>query len=106
MTDPRIRLRAPWLAGILAFLVPGLGHLFQGRVFKALVYSSCICGMFYTGMRLADWQAVQAPPFAYREKGHNLLMLKFAAQLGVGLPSIGCIVQSRRLQARENQAPT
>jgi hypothetical protein len=106
MTDPRLRLRTPWLAGILAFLVPGLGHLFQGRVFKALVYSTCICGMFYTGMRLADWQAVQAPPFAYREKGHNLLMLKFAAQLGVGLPSIGCVVQSRRLQSRENQAPT
>lgn len=103
MADSRIRLKNPWIAGLLAFLVPGLGHVYQGRLFKALIYFVCISGMFLTGARMADWHAIQAPPFQYRMKGRNLLMLKFAAQVGMGLPALGAMVQTRRYLSAENR---
>jgi hypothetical protein len=106
MTDSRINLRTPWFAALLAFLVPGLGHAYQRRYFKAVIYFFCITGMFVMGARMADWKAVQAPPFNYRANNRGLLWLKFAAQFGMGLPSMAAIVQANRFQKPENDAPT
>ncbi len=105
MTDSRIRFRAPLLAAILTFLVPGLGHLFQGRVFKGLVYGICITGMFMYGSALAEWKAVQAPPFHYRVKNRTLLALKYAAQFGMGTPAIASLIQTRRYLSDDNRTP-
>ncbi len=101
MSDSRIKLRAPVLAALLTFLVPGLGQLFQGRIFKGLVYGICITGMFLYGSALAEWKAVQAPPFEYRDKNRTLLALKFAAQFGMGTPAIASLIQTRRYLNRE-----
>lgn len=100
MADPRIPLKNPLLAGILAFLIPGAGHLYQGRMFKAAVFGICITVLFFTGMAMADWKAVQAPsaPQNWRKLG----ALKFAAQAGVGLPSLAAYVQYRRYIQPEN----
>jgi hypothetical protein len=105
MTDPRIRLRSPVLAAGLTFLVPGLGQLFQGRVFKGLVYGICITGMFLYGSALGEWKTVQAPPFDYRLKNRTLLVLKFAAQCGVGTPAIAALIQTRRYRSENNPTP-
>ena len=85
MTDPRIPLKNPIIAGVLAFLLPGAGHLYQGRMFKAVVYFVCILGLFFSGMAMADWKAVQPPP---EGRGNKIAYLKYAAQLGVGVPSL------------------
>jgi len=105
MTDSRIRLRAPILAAILTFILPGLGHLFQGRVFKGLVYGICITGMFLYGSALAEWKAVQAPPFHYRMKNRTLLALKYAAQFGMGTPAVTALIQTRRYLSPDNRIP-
>ncbi|HVJ69852.1 MAG TPA: DUF6677 family protein, partial [Caulifigura sp.] len=105
MTDPRIKLRAPVFAAILTFLVPGLGQLFQGRVFKGLVYGICITGMFMYGSALAEWKAVQGPPFRYRLKNRTLLGLKYAAQFGMGAPSLAALVQTQRYLNEDNHTP-
>ena len=105
MTDPRIRLRAPVLAALLTFLVPGLGQLFQGRVFKGLVYGICITGMFMYGSALAEWKAIQAPPFEYRDKNRTLLALKYAAQFGMGTPALASLAQTRRYLSKDNETP-
>ncbi|QDT54977.1 hypothetical protein Pan44_30180 [Caulifigura coniformis] len=105
MTDSRIRLRAPVLAAILTFILPGLGHLFQGRVFKGLVYGVCITGMFLYGSALAEWKAIQAPPFEYRMKNRTLLALKYAAQFGMGTPAVAALLQTRRYLSDENRIP-
>src|SRR6476646_5840533 len=96
MTDSRIRLRAPVFAAILTFILPGLGHLFQDRVFKGLVYGICITGMFMYGSALAEWKAVQGPPFEYRQKNRTLMALKYAAQFGMGTPALAALWQTRR----------
>jgi len=38
-----------WMLGILAWLVPGLGHVAQGRVIKGLIGGLAIIAMFATG---------------------------------------------------------
>jgi hypothetical protein len=55
---PPHALKAPALAAVLSFLVPGLGHLYQGRYFKAALYSVCIFGTFFFGQKLGDWKVV------------------------------------------------
>ncbi len=100
MTDQRINLKNPTLAGVLAFLLPGAGHLYQGRMFKAGVYAICILGLFFSGMAMADWKAVQPPPKQGKRFG---AMLKYAAQLGVGTPSMVCLVQQGRYEAQLEQ---
>lgn len=97
MTDDRIELRRPWLAGVLAFLVPGLGHLYQRRTFKGVLYATCIIGLFCYGMQLADWKAM----YWSRAPGQNR-MLTFAGQFGMGLPSMLALLQNKRFQSEAN----
>lgn len=101
MTDSRIRLRAPFVAALLTFLVPGLGQLFQGRIFKGLVYGICIIGMFVVGSQIGEWKTIQAPPYEYRLRNRTLLVLKFAAQCGVGTPALAALWQTRRFLEQE-----
>jgi hypothetical protein len=104
MLEPRINLKTRWLAALLAFLIPGAGHFYQGRYFKGVIYSVCILGLFVAGMRMSDWKAVyvhhpregQAP----RGKQH---LLQFAAQFGVGLPALCAIVQNYRYYDESNE---
>ena len=102
MTNPSIDLKQPILAGVLAFLVPGAGHLYQGRLFKAGIYSFCILGLFFSGMAMADWQAVKPPP---RVKRGLLDKAKYAGQLGVGLPAMYGIIQRERYASPANRPP-
>ena len=46
------------LAGILTFLVPGLGQLSQGRTIKGILFSTSLFGLFFYGMWLGQWQNV------------------------------------------------
>lgn len=94
MEEPEVNLKDPWLAALLAFLIPGLGHLYQGRLFKAAVYSVCILSLFAGGMFLSNGKIVQAPtdrPGTPRSKTFS-----FAAQAGVGLPALYAFYQAKR----------
>jgi len=105
MPDPRINLKNPVLAGILAFLVPGAGHLYQGRMFKSVIYAVCIWGTYLTGNVMSGWRAVQAPRMS--EVSRRIpLTLKFAAQSGVGLPSLYAIYQNQRAAGPANRDVT
>jgi hypothetical protein len=50
------------LAGLLSYLVPGLGQIYQGRVVKGLLFFVCLYGMFFFGMYLGDWRNVYIQP--------------------------------------------
>ena len=47
-------LKDPVLAGFLAWLIPGLGHWYQGRRGKAGLFFVCILGMFLYGSYLGS----------------------------------------------------
>ncbi|SFI67001.1 DUF6677 family protein [Planctomicrobium piriforme] len=106
MSDPRISLKQPWLAGILAFLLPGAGHLYQGRFFKAAIYSVCILGLFFTGMAVAGWQAVQPPTQDAVKQRKATALLKYGAQSAVGAPALFGLLQRERYYNNANVPAT
>ena len=55
-----IDLKDPALAAFLAWLIPGAGHLYQGRTAKGIVFMTCILGTFVFGMVLGQGQVVYA----------------------------------------------
>lgn len=105
MKDPRIPLKDPALAALLAWLIPGAGHFYQGRIFKGAIYSICILGLFLTGLAMADWSAVQ-PPDVRHPLANKTLLLKYSAQMGVGLPGLFGLAQSRRFSSAANIVTT
>ena len=48
-TEPKleINLREPAVAAILAWLIPGAGHLYQRRTGKGLLFMICILGIYF-----------------------------------------------------------
>jgi hypothetical protein len=92
MIDPRVTLKNPALAAVLAFLLPGLGHAYQGRFFKATVYAVCILGTFFAGMALGDWQPV------YIRRDANQTRYSYLAQVWVGVPAFPAVVQKMRYE--------
>ena len=53
-------LKDPVLAATLAWLIPGLGHWYQGRRSKALLFFVCILGTFVFGLYLGEGRVVYA----------------------------------------------
>ena len=109
MKDPRVRLKKPLIAAVLAFAIPGAGHWYQGRRFKATIYSVCILTIFVWGMILGGGQPVYSQ-LIYRTEGQaptaqlqaSLPRMKFsfgyAAQVLVGAPAWPAIIQEMRMR--------
>lgn len=103
---PPVERRRPWeeknavVSGVLAFLIPGLGHFYQGRHFKGLIYCVCILGAYFGGMRLGEGAVVYQAPI--RGNFRNVA-LTFIGQSGVGLPALVALYQSKRSEAPANK---
>ncbi|MBS0202929.1 MAG: TM2 domain-containing protein [Planctomycetes bacterium] len=85
----------PVVAGVLAYLIPGAGHLYQGRTAKGLIYCLSILGLFFWGQKLGEGMVVYNLP----EKTGPLryVALSYAAQLGIGASALPALVQNRRV---------
>lgn len=97
---PEVELRDARLAAFLAWLVPGLGHLYQGRTGKGLLFMITILGTFAYGMHLGDGRVVYASttnplanPRQFTERWH------YACQLPVGLAALPAYVQQWRVES-------
>ncbi|MBS0210509.1 MAG: hypothetical protein JSS27_16315 [Planctomycetes bacterium] len=80
-------------AAFLAWLIPGLGHWYQGRRAKAVLYFLCISTTFIWGMYLGGGRVVYAQWTPHDQRW------QFFCQAGVGLPAIPAVLQSRRFSA-------
>lgn len=100
MSDPQNKFKNPMVAAGLAYLIPGAGHFYQGRLFKGVLYSACILGTFFYGMHLGDWRTVYSHTYHGGHQGMGDRSRKWSfgyfAQLGVGLPALLAIVQTKR----------
>ena len=68
----------PTVAGILAWLVPGLGHWYAGRKGKALLFAALLISTFVAGMLMGDVRNVYFSPTrlpSYGQLGAGLLAL-------------------------------
>ena len=98
-TDDVINLRDQNVAAVLAWLIPGLGHWYQGRRSKAVLLFVCIMGTFVYGLYLGEGRVVYAS-FRSAGPGNDAedKRLPFLCQIGVGGPSLPAIVQAYRFR--------
>lgn len=97
---PKVELRDARLAAFLAWLVPGLGHLYQRRYGKGLLFMIAILGIFGYGMWLGSGRVVYlatVDPIGnfskFKERWHYL------CQIGIGLPALPAVVQTWRVES-------
>ncbi len=79
------------VVGILAWIVPGLGHLIQGRMFRGLILAGAIWLMFIIGVASGG---AYYPGFDYKD-GQLLYLLNMVANLGNGLGDLIVYLVSR-----------
>jgi hypothetical protein len=99
MPQKRVPLKDPLVAGILAFLLPGLGHLYQRRTFKAVIYCVCILGVFFAGFRIGYGQVVYV-----QWSDPETRTYAYLCQAGVGLPALPALAQAK-LRSPESLRP-
>ncbi len=97
-THDKVALKEPLFAAGLAFLVPGLGHLYQRRFFKAALYFVCIGGTFLFGMKIGHAKVV----YLNLERGKQTW--PYACQVWAGLPALPALFQAT-LRSREALEP-
>lgn len=88
MSDSKLELKDPMFAAVLAFLVPGLGHFYQRRIFKGLLYCVCILGTFFTGMRIGHGHVVY---FNWDQSENRTY--PYLCQFWVGAPALPALIQ-------------
>jgi hypothetical protein len=102
-TSETIDLKDPALAALLAWLVPGLGHLYQGRTAKGILFLVCILGTFVYGVYLGGDREVGWGRVVYMSFHPEDQRLHFLCQAGVGLPALPAVIQAFRV--RSGRAP-
>jgi hypothetical protein len=92
MARTTIPLRNPYMAALLAWLVPGLGHFYQGRTGKAILYAFCILSLYLLGFAMGEGKIVYwrwVNPLNNPEK----FCLHYIGQFFVGLPALPALIQ-------------
>ena len=91
-------LKDPALAAFFAWLLPGLGHFYQGRIAKGALFFVCIMGIFLYGLYLGSGPNVGTARVVYWSWKPQDKRLYYFCQVGVGLPALPAIVQSIRVK--------
>lgn len=85
------------VAALLAWLVPGVGHLYQGRTSKGIVIFVSISLLFITGLQMSGGKAVYC---SFRSPD---LRWQFVGQFFVGSASVPAIIQNRVVRGQEKR---
>jgi hypothetical protein len=71
----------PYIVSVVAWIIPGAGHMWQGRTQKGVVFLLALPIMFATGL----WLDGRLFPFEFSQP---LVVLAALASLGNGLPYV------------------
>lgn len=91
----QVDLKNPEFAFLLAWLLPGAGHLYQGRTGKGILFMVCILFTFFVGLSMGGGRVVYAR-WDISEK-----RLPYLCQIGVGLPAAPALYQAYLVKNRE-----
>jgi hypothetical protein len=80
-TPPTVPPTYQFLPGLLSYLVPGLGQIYQGRVGKGVLFFVCVYALFFYGMALGDFKNVYIPDTAKVNAPASLQQWPVAANL-------------------------
>jgi hypothetical protein len=106
------RVNSPF-AGLLSYLVPGLGQMSQGRVGKGLLFFVCLYGLFFFGMYLGNWKNVYLPdtadninPWRLPDVAANVFNRpQFAGQFWIGVAAWPALWQYHSFDRRQSAGP-
>ncbi len=95
------------IAGVLAWLWPGAGHIYQGRYGKGALFMVCILGTFFFGFVLGDGHVVYASLSHPDGEPSNIPPIlqrwQYLPQLGVGAIAFPALVQA--VQVKNGREP-
>ena len=60
-TNPAVPHKMDPLAGVLSYLIPGLGQIVRGRTIKGVVFFVSLYALFFYGMALGEYRNVYLP---------------------------------------------
>jgi hypothetical protein len=83
-----VDLKDPLIAAGLALCLPGLGHFYQKRTAKAILFMVCILGTFFFGWDLGGRKVVYA---SWRQGDRRW---PYLCQVWVGLPAWPALIQT------------
>ncbi len=92
-----VDLRNRPLAALLAWLIPGAGHIYQGRRTKGFLFFVCILSAWILGFALGGGHVVYASWQPGDKRWHYLL------QAGVGAAALPALVQGHRMRRHTDQ---
>jgi hypothetical protein len=84
-----------YLAAVLAWLVPGAGHFYQRRTFKAAIFFTSITACFIIGFVVSGGRCVYA---SWNNIEHRW---QFALQSGIGVPALPAAIQAWRVRGNQ-----
>lgn len=87
-----VDLRNRPLAALLAWLIPGAGHIYQGRKTKGSLFFVCILSTWILGFALGGGHVVYASWQPGDKRWHYLL------QAGVGVAALPALIQGDRMR--------
>ncbi|MCO8122408.1 hypothetical protein NHH03_11730 [Stieleria sp. TO1_6] len=88
----KIDLKNRPLAAFLAWLIPGAGHFYQGRMTKASLYLVCIMTTWMLGFALGGGHVVYASWQPGDKRWHYFL------QAGVGVAALPALIQGNHMR--------
>jgi hypothetical protein len=95
-----VDLKDSGLAALLAWLVPGAGHFYQGRHAKGALFLVCILGLFIWGLILGDGRCVY-----FQVEPANMRRWSYLFQAGAGLPALPALVGTYRANDGKTTLP-
>jgi hypothetical protein len=99
------------LGGILSYLVPGLGQLYQGRLLKAAIFFVGLYGLFFYGLYLGKYQNVFLTNRDSSDANRASVVRKivarphFGGQFFIGIAAWPAIIQHVNFKPEEAQDP-
>ena len=87
------QLKNPFLAAVLAWLVPGLGHWYQDRKEKAVLFFVCIMSVFLFGCYLGSHPEIGTARVVYAKWNKGEKRIFFIPQAFIGLAAIPAVLQ-------------
>lgn len=91
-----VRLRNPAVAAVFAWLLPGAGHLYQGRTRKGWMFMACILTTYFFGFAIGGGHVVYASWVKGDKRWHYL------CQVPVGVVSFPAMVQGQIMRNHTN----
>lgn len=85
-----VDLRDPRIAALLAWLVPGAGHIYQRRYAKGLLFAICVYSTFFFGLALGHGRVV------YASFKSDDFRWQYVFQLGCGAVTFPAIAQAMK----------